>query len=98
MKKTFVLYLSAFLTSGLCAGSGKLAKDLESLDPAANVDVIVQFTKVPTEVQHQKVISRGGVQRKGLDLIKAALYSMPAGKLKELSDDPDVAYISPDRT
>ena len=88
MKKTLVFFLSAFLTSGLCAGSGKLAKDLESLDPAANVDVIVQFKQVPTEVHHQKVISRGGVQKKNLGLIKGALYSMPAANLKELSDDP----------
>jgi serine protease AprX len=98
MKKTFVLFLSAFLTSGLCAGSGKLAKDLEALDPAANVDVIVQFKQAPTEVQHQRVMSRGGVHKKALDLIKGALYSIPANKLKELSEDPDVVYISPDRT
>ena len=37
------------LTSSLFAGSGKLAKDLESLDPASNVDVIVQFKQAPTE-------------------------------------------------
>jgi hypothetical protein len=97
MKKTLTLFLSAFLMSGLCAGSGKLARELESLDPAANVDVIVQFKQAPTAVQHQKVISRGGVHKKSLDVIKGALYSMPAAKLKELSEDPEVAYISPDR-
>ena len=32
-----------------------------------------------------------------LDGINGALYSMPAGAAVELSDDPDVLYVSPDR-
>ena len=97
MNKTFVFFLSTFLAGALFGGNGKLAKELESLDPASNVDVIVQFKQAPTEAHHQKIKQRGGVHKKSLDVVNGSLYSVPAGRLKELADDPDVASISPDR-
>ena len=97
MKKTFVFFLSTCVAGALFAGNGRLAKELESLDPASNVDVIVEFKHTPTEAHHRKIEEKGGVHRKSLDLIKGSLYSVPAGKLQELAADPEVAYISPDR-
>jgi serine protease AprX len=98
MKKTLVFFLSAFLTSSLFAASGKLAKDLESLDPAANVDVIVQFKQAPTEANHQAVLRMGGKLKHEFATIKARHYSIPATALAQLAADPDVAYVTPDRT
>ena len=40
----------------------------------------------------------GGESKTELDLVKGTVCSMPAGRLAELADDPDVAYITPDRT
>ena len=79
------------------AGSPKIAKDLDNIDPEALVNVIVQFKQVPTEAHHKKITDRGGQLKRELGLIKGSHYSVPASKLKDLADDPDVAYISPDR-
>ena len=79
------------------AGSPKIAKDLDNIDSEALVDVIVQFKQVPTEAHHNKVTNRGGQLRRELGLIKGSHYSIPASKLKDLAEDPDVTYISPDR-
>src|SRR5207244_13644069 len=97
VKKTFAFLFSTFLAGTLAAGNGKLAKDLEALNGASNIDVIVQFKEAPAERQHQKIRARGGSFNKSLGLIKGALYSVPAGKLKDLADDPEVVFVSPDR-
>ena len=98
MKKTLVFFLSAFLTSSLFAASGKLAKDLESVDPTSNVDVIVQYKQAPTEANHQAVLRMGGQLKHEFALIKARHYSIPATALAQVAADPDVSYVTPDRT
>src|SRR5213594_1775086 len=77
-----------------------LSKDLEALKngpSGATVDVIIQFNQTPTDAHHQKVRNKGGVLKTKLDFIKGAHYSLPVEALDALADDPDVAYISPDR-
>ena len=98
----FAIFTLTLLVLGLQAAYGKdkldkLAKDLEKLDRNTTVDVIVQFKQTPTEAQDQKVKSKGGVDKVKLDLIKGKAYSLPASALRELADDRDVVYISPDR-
>src|SRR6266581_2917672 len=91
------------LTAGLSFADGKkhkLSKDVEDLKSgpsATTVDVIIQFNQTPTAAHHQKVQNKGGVLKTKLDFIKAAHYSVPVEALDALADDPDVAYISPDR-
>ncbi|HEX9224519.1 MAG TPA: S8 family peptidase, partial [Candidatus Acidoferrales bacterium] len=63
----------------------------------ARVDVIIQFNETPTEAHHQKVQNQGGVLKTKLDFIKGAHYSVPVHSLPALEDDPDIAYISPNR-
>jgi len=78
----------------------KLSTDLDALKGGHNgtrVDVIIQFNETPTEAHHQKVQNQGGVLKTKLDFIKGAHYSVPVESLDALADDPDVAYISPDR-
>ena len=79
------------------ARNPKIAKDLEATDPSANVDVIVQFRHKPNAVHHALVSQRGGRRRANLDLINASAYSLPAAAIEDLANDPEVAYISPDR-
>ena len=97
MIKRLVFLLSTLVTSSLIAGSGKLAKELESLDPAANVDVIVQFKQAPTEADHQSVLRLGGKLKHEFGVIRARHYSIPATALAQLAANPDVAYVTPDR-
>lgn len=97
-----LLLLLVLLAAGLSFADGKrhkLSKDLEGFEDShgATVDVIIQFTKVPTAAQHAKVQGKGGVLKKNLDIIKGAHYTVPVEALESLADDPDVAYISPDR-
>jgi serine protease AprX len=78
----------------------KLSKDLEELknrSSGTTVDVIIQFSQVPTDAQHGKVQAKGGVLKTKLDVVKGAHYSVPVESLQTLADDPDVAYISPNR-
>ena len=79
------------------ARHARIAGDLERADPSSMVDVIVQFKQAPRDAHHQKVIALGGRLKAELHSVKGGLYSVPAAKLRDLADDPDVAYISPDR-
>ncbi len=97
-----LLTLITLLVAGLCLADGKhkLSKDLDALKGShsgATVDVIIQFNQTPTDAHHQKVQNKGGVLKTKLDFIKGAHYSVPVESLDALADDPDVAYISPDR-
>ena len=90
--------ITLILTASLAfAGHPKIAKDLDGADPSSNVDVIIQFKHPPTEAHHQMVRDKGGMHKRSLDLVKGSLYSVPAGKLTELADDPEVEYVTLDR-
>src|SRR5437016_1772017 len=102
-RRLALLTLLMLLVAGLSFADGKkhkLSKDLDALkgsNSGPTVDVIIQFNQAPTDVHHQKVHSKGGVLKSKMDLIKGAHYSVPVGSLDALADDPDVAYISPNR-
>src|SRR5229473_8016111 len=98
-----LLALVTLLTAGTSLADSKKPKFSDDLDTArsgkqgATVDVIIQFNQTPTDAHHQKVQNKGGTLKTKLDFIKAAHYSVPVEALDALADDPDVAYISPDR-
>src|SRR5713101_288847 len=102
-RRIALLALITLLTAGLTLADGKkhkLSKDLDALKgghSGAMVDVTIQFNQTPTAAHHQKVQGKGGVLKTKLDFIKGAHYSVPVEALDALADDPDVAYISPDR-
>lgn len=75
----------------------KVAKELNTVDPAANVDVIVQYKVPPTDRHFDRVHSLGGADKKKFKRIPGAAFTLPASALQELANDPDVAYISLDR-
>src|SRR5260370_11778874 len=97
-----LLTLITLVVAGLCLADGKhkLSKDLDALkgsNSGGTVDVIIQFNQTPTDAHHQKVQDKGGVLKTKLGFIKGAHYSVPGESLDAPADDPDVAYISPDR-
>ena len=75
----------------------KLASELTAVDPAANVDVIVQYRVQPRNEHFDRVHSLGGWDKRKFTRIPGAAFTVPAGTLQELANDPDVAYISLDR-
>jgi serine protease AprX len=80
------------------AGS-KLAPDLVVPHGDRPLDVIVQFTSTPTERHHDKIRRRGGELKHDLSgALNGAHYTIPAQNVAELSQDPEVAYISPNRS
>ncbi len=76
----------------------KVARDLEGKPASATVDVIVQFKSLPGAATRQRVSARGGILKTDLSGLKAGAYSIPAGVLETLANDPDIAYISPNRS
>src|ERR1035438_308168 len=89
---------------GLCLGSicwaqnEKLSMDLQGPNVPAELDVIVQYKQTPTSADHLKAISRGGTYKNTFGTIKAGLYHLQASAIRDLANDPNIAYISPDRT
>jgi serine protease AprX len=85
----------------ICFGddSSKISPDLAGIDPNALVNVIVQFVLPPSSQDNRGINQLGGVpQQPDLSLIRSRLYSIPAKAIAGLAHNPNVAYISPDRT
>ena len=111
MKKTLRLaaIFGLALTCGTVAWAGeeKLSTELKpanrtgrrsAQNPSAqNMEVIVQYKVTPTEAHHQRVAALGGRLNGKMDFIKGAHYSVPASALDALANDPDVAYVTPNR-
>src|SRR5947209_6653754 len=76
----------------------KISHDLDSADLNSTSEVIVQFAHPPTEEHHNKIRNRGGQLRHELGLVKAGVYTLPTNTLQDLANDPEVVYISPNRT
>src|SRR5256885_5968196 len=95
---TLIVIIGTALLSRAEADNSKVAPDLQTLDPGTRVQVIIQFKQKPSEANLQKAKDKGGVLVGTLDLIKATVHSLPAAALNEVAGDPNVIYISPDRT
>ena len=78
-------------------GDEKLAPELRARTGGQDVEVIVQYKVAPAEAQHQRVAAIGGKFHGEMSHVKAAHYTVPASGLKTLANDPDVAYVSPNR-
>src|SRR5882672_2337211 len=96
--KTFSACTLVVWVATICSGASKLAPDLSHQNSHAALDVIVQFTSAPTGRHHEKIQGKGGTLRHDLSgVINGAHYTVPANRIAELSEDPEVAYISPNR-
>src|SRR5438445_42069 len=75
----------------------KLAGDLPNLDPQTTVPVIIQWTSAPDDLKDAKVANLGGRVTTRFRSIKGGAYKLSGAGIQSLADDPDVAYITPDR-
>ena len=88
-----------FLTASFAFGQNpKLGQDLNGINLNSNVDVIIQYTHVPTAVDHQWVRGQGGVLKRRYGKVRAGFYTVPASALPQLANNPNVTFITPDRT
>src|SRR5689334_3084775 len=61
------------------------------------VDVIIQFASTPTSRHFSKVSGLGGRLNRSFNTVRGGHFTLPLRVVERLADDPDVAYISPDR-
>jgi hypothetical protein len=82
--------------SSTCWGqSEKLSVALQAQNVPAELDVIIRYKQVPCRSPESG--RQGGIHRNTFNSIKAGLYRVPASAVRQLTNDPNVAYISPDR-
>src|ERR1022692_680301 len=62
------------------------------------VTVIVQHRQMPTSAHLKGMQGRGATINKQFHTIRAVTMRVPVSMLAELAKDPNVAYITPDRT
>ena len=79
--------------------SPKISPDLQSVDPNATVRVIVQYAQTPPATNPGLI---SGLLNTTLNLVfnvvHAVVYTVSGSSLSTLANDPNVVYISPDRT
>src|SRR5437899_2600970 len=96
--------LCVILWGGLLAGTlyadrHKVSKYLADQlgQQGASVDVIVQYQNDPSDADIAKFTGKGAKLKDHLKRFRAASFTAPAATIDELSDDPNVVYVSADR-
>lgn len=85
------------LVAVAAARQDKLAPELRTASNGNNVNVIVCYKVVPGAKHLRKLSRHQGQVTKDLSSLKNLAVTMPASKVDSLSNDPDVAYVAPDR-
>jgi serine protease AprX len=75
----------------------KISQELQHLPARQRVDVIVQYRVQPAKAQIKRAMVTGGALQGQLNVIRSAVFSLKAGSLATLAQNPNVIYISPDR-
>src|SRR3981189_1118613 len=78
------------------AAHPRIAEDLNGIDPASSVNIIVQYRTAPTPAHHKNIFNRGGRLNRALGQINASAYRVPAMALESLANDSEVVHISAD--
>ena len=94
----WLLVLLLFFLGSIAWGNDrKLSPELKGQHSETAVDVIVQFKVAPTQKHHDRISAHGGLVKQHLAAVKGLLVTLPASRVQAVSNDPDVAYVSPDR-
>ena len=100
MKRLPAILLAFVISSFAAPLNEKVANDLRAIDRDSTLDVIVQYKgSLAPEHWHRKIERHGGLLKADLNgAIRGSAYRLPARALEQLAEDPEVQYISPDRT
>ncbi|HSK42368.1 MAG TPA: S8 family peptidase, partial [Candidatus Binatia bacterium] len=86
------------LAPELDAKRAQLGSQVSSQTPSELIDVIVQLRPGTSLDKHrQKMLGLGAAHRNSFDFINGTVFRIPANLLPVLEQDPDIAYVSPDR-
>src|SRR5215469_15205557 len=96
-KTACLLILLLLLGTTAWGDDHKLSPELKGRHTNESVDVIVQYKVSPAQRHRDRVSAHGGLVKQHLRTVKGLLVTVPAYRVEELSNDPDVAYVSPDR-
>ena len=89
------LVAGAILFAAALQAHPKIASDLESLAPSANVDVIVQYKSAPPQTLLGRLPLVGGLLNRTLSLVNSVVMTVTQREILALASDPNVDYISP---
>ncbi|MDH3786052.1 MAG: S8 family peptidase, partial [Acidobacteriota bacterium] len=98
MRRLTIIGIILLLAGTLHAAPRKVSRDVDRGIADGNVDVIVQFKEHPRAEQLEEMRGKGAELKAELRSVRGALFSMPAAALEGLSHNPNVRYISPDRS
>ncbi|MGA7633071.1 MAG: S8 family peptidase, partial [Terriglobales bacterium] len=80
-------------------GTPKFASDLQQrVEANGMVTIIVQHRQMPSTAHLRSMQGRGAAIKSQFHSIRAVTMRVPASMLAELAADPNVTYITPDRT
>jgi serine protease AprX len=77
--------------------SHKFSADLQARATNDMVTVVVQYRQMPASSSFKSMQAAGGTIKFTHQAISAVTMRVPASMLADLANDPNVAYISPDR-
>lgn len=90
--------VAALLATTLSAFAGsKIAPDLPQSDPTSQIDVIVQYKTPPTKDELKQLGPYGQI-KKQYSVITGVNVTLSIGAIQQIQLDPNVAYITPNRT
>jgi serine protease AprX len=94
-----VVTTATTLVGTAATSSRKLSADLmkPTADSNGMVSVIVQHRQMPTMAHLQAMQGRGATIKTQFHTIRAVAMRVPVSMLAELENDPNVAYVTPDR-
>ena len=95
--KLLVLAVLVGAVTLAAADNSKLAPELRATNSSQSVDVIVRYKVTPGATHVANLGGHQGQVRKDLSSLKDLAATLPASQLDDLSNDPDIAYIAPDR-
>ena len=95
-----LLVLSAMPSyAGAKPAPNKFSTDLQQrVDANGMVTVIVQHRQMPSDSHLKAMQGRGATIKSKFHTIRAVRMRVPVSMLAELANDPNVSYITPDRT
>jgi serine protease AprX len=98
-----LLSLLLAASSALCASAqhphGKMSRDVtQASEGAQTVRVIIQYNVPPTAEHAGRIANAGGSVHKVFSFVHGIAATVPASAISSLADDPDVKYVTVDRT
>src|SRR5690349_1791192 len=95
-----VVLWGGLLAGALSAKHQKVSPDLNDQLSLTNgsVDVIVQFQNDPSDAEIAAVTGNGAKLKEHFKRFHSASFTVPAAAIDAVAGDPNVTYISPDRT